>query len=366
MSQRANFNKTTFLERVSLAAREPVYSAAFAWALDDRSPLPLGQRLAIVADVFGADTTDGHSISATTEKNKIDLLLSVKRDAGEVHVAIENKIKAAERELQFAAQDQSLGQLPGEVKKVFLTLTGESPRYGIGWKPVSYSVLRDALCAQPASGSPSMDDLCDALTRLVAVADEARVNPRLAAVAFKDQEAGAASDVPSFDISSYVEEMRLKMVVQRIWMAELAARLGVKCPWQVSIEESNGQALLDVKAALQSQPGFAVGVQLQSRSLKAFCHPYPYPKEACDDQHLMVKQILQKIQSAFSLGDNARSSQSRKRGFRSFTIAKLPSGRNLNQWIGVVKPRLETLYSNLTSVPLVITGAMPIESGDGE
>jgi PD-(D/E)XK nuclease superfamily len=350
MSQRADFNKTTFLERVSLAAKEPVYSAAFAWAIDDRSPLPLGQRLTIVAEVFGADTTGGRSISATTEKNKIDLLLSVKGDAGEVHVAIENKIKAAEGELQLAAYDQSLGQLSGEVKKVFLTLTGESPRYGIGWKPVSYSVLRDALCAQPASGSPSMDDLRDALTRLVAVADEARVNPRLAAVAFKDEEAGAANDVPSYDINSYVEEMRLKMVVQRIWMTELRARLSIVPPWKITIGESHGQALMDVEAALQEPPGYAVGVQLQRCTIKAFCKPHPYREKASEDQHQMVEIILPIIRSALSLSDDLKASRSRARGFRSYPVAILPRGRNLNQCIGTLEPLLKRLYSGLPSV----------------
>jgi len=114
-----------------------------------------------VAEVFGADTTGGRSISATTERKKIDLLLSVRREAGQVHVAIENKIKAAEEEQQLATHDQRLRQLSGEVKKVFLTLTGELPRSGTGWKAVSYSALRDALSAQPASGSQPLDDLCD-------------------------------------------------------------------------------------------------------------------------------------------------------------------------------------------------------------
>jgi hypothetical protein len=67
MQQRADFSKVTFLEHVSLAAREPVYSAAFAWALGDRSPLPLQQRLAVVAALSDADTTGGRSIGATTE-----------------------------------------------------------------------------------------------------------------------------------------------------------------------------------------------------------------------------------------------------------------------------------------------------------
>lgn len=239
MRKPADFGRRTFLERLSLAAREPVYSAAFAWALDEQSPLPLKQRFAIVAALSGADTAGGRAISATTEWNDVDLLLTVEREAGHLHVAIENKIKAVEGRKQLAVYDQHLAQLPGTVGKVFLTLTGEAPRSGAGWLPASYSVFLDALCAQPASDNPYVADLCGALARLVAVSDAARDETGVvAAAAFEDHDAPDGTD-----LASYVEEMRLKKVVQRIWMTELAAALGVKSPWQVGIDETRGQAL---------------------------------------------------------------------------------------------------------------------------
>jgi hypothetical protein len=360
MRRPADFGSRTFLERVSLAAREPVYSAAFAWALDDQSPLPLEQRLAVIAALSGADTKGGRAISATTEWYDVDLLLTVEREAGHLYVAIENKIKAVEGKKQLAVYDQHIDQLPETVKKVFLTLTGEVPRSGAGWLPVSYSVLVDALCAQPASDNPYVADLCGALARLVAVSDAARAETGVvAAAAFEDNDAPDGTD-----LSSYVEEMRLKKVVQRIWMTELAAGLGVTSPWQIGIGETHGQALLNVEAALQDTPGYLVGMQLQWRALKAFCMPYPYPTKANDDQHRTVEVILETIRAALGLGGNATPSARRPRGFRSFSIARLPPGRKRDEWIAVLKPQLTKLVAAFPFVQPVALGAVPIADDD--
>lgn len=361
MRRPADFGRRTFLERVSLAAREPVYSAAFAWALDEQSPLPLEQRLAVVAALSGADTKGARGISATTEWNDVDLLLTVERETGRLHVAMENKIKAVEGRNQLAVYDQHLDQLPGAVKKVFLTLTGEAPRSGTGWLPASYSVLLDALCAQPASDNPYVADLCGALTRLVAVSDAARAETGVvAAAAFDDNDAPDGTD-----ISAYVEEMRLKKVVQRIWMTELAAGLGVTSPWQIGIDETRGQALLNVEAALQDRPGYLVGVQLQWRALKAYCVPYPYPRRANDDQHRTVEAILETIRAALGLGGAATPSARRTRGFRSFSVANLPPGRKREEWVAVLKPQLARLVAAFPSVQPVAPGAVAI-AGDDE
>jgi hypothetical protein len=108
---------------------------------------------------------------------------------------LRTRSKAVEGEQQLAAYDRHLLQLDGEVKKVFLTLTGEPPRADTGWKPVSYSVLQQALFAQPASDSPPFDDLCDALTRLVAVGDEARLKPDTRCRGLKDKDALDVTDI---------------------------------------------------------------------------------------------------------------------------------------------------------------------------
>lgn len=357
--QRADFTKRTFLERVSLAAREPVYSAAFAWALEDRSPLPLTQRLAVVAALSGAEIADGRSIRATTEWNDLDLLLTIERTSGPTHVAIENKIKAVDGWQQLAAYDEPLALLPGTVKKVFLTLTGEAPRSGVMWSPASYAMVLDALLTPPPSASPYVSDLCDALGRLVAVADAARSDESaVAAAAFED----ATSDSDA-EIGAYVEEMRLEKVVQRIWMTALAADLEVKAPWRASIDETRGQALLNVEAGLRDRPGFLVGMQLQWRALKAFCVPYPYPKVATDEQHRTIEASMETIRSALGLGRGVAPSSPRNRGFRSFTVATLPPGRRRREWAAVVRPHLAALAAAFPSVQPVMATAVPAGVG---
>lgn len=358
MRHPVDFGKRTFLEWVSLAARERVYSAAFAWALDEKSPLPLEQRLSIVAALSGAETASTRAIKASTEHERIDLLLTVEREIGPLSIAIENKIKATEGQGQLAIYDQHLDKLPGTVKKVFLTLTGEAPRSGADWLPVTYTVLLDALRAQPASIDPYVADLCDALARLVAACDVTREDAEDAAVAaFKDQDIANVTAV-----ATYIDEMRLNKVVQRRWMMALAARLGVKSPWQVSFDETRGQALLNVGAALRDRPGYQVGVQLQWRTLKAFCAPYPYLSDADEDKHRTVETILETIRSGLALSRNARPSNSQKRGFRSFSIAKLPPGRNLDEWTVGLKPQFARLFTAFpAAVPLAAGTAPPLD-----
>ena len=345
MNEVVDFRGRTFLERVSLAAREPVYSAAFAWVLGEHSPLPLKNRLSIIRNTFGVDAPSGEWIETITEWNDVDLLLTVKRKAGDVHIAIENKIKATEGVQQLAIYDQELMKLSGPVQKVFLTLTGEAPRSGSGWNPVSYSSLSSALSAQGLQTDPYYTDLCRALSRLVAVARDVRDNQELVGFAFDDE-----SVLTGNDLTTYVAEMRLKKVAQRIWMGELAGKLGVAPPWQISINESHGQALINVEASLAEIPGYLIGLQLQWRTLKAFCSPHPYPKVATEVQHRDIEDILDKIRSNLSLAAGARASRAQGRGFRSFSVATLPAGRNLNDWVGVVGPHLFNLNAAFPTV----------------
>lgn len=346
MRPQADFEKRTFLERVSLACREPVYSAAFAWALEDRSPLPLAQRLAVLSALSGADTSRGREVEATTEFGGVDLLFTVKRDNGPLYIAIENKIKATEREQQLACYDSRIDELGGTGKKVFLSLAGEEPRSGSGWVPVPYAALLDALCTQAPSDNLYIVDLCQALARLVAVADGARTNREgLAERAFKDPNAPTETKIALF-----VREMRLQKVVQRTWMKALATQLAVPSPWQTYHDESHGQALLNVQAAPNDRPGYLVGMQLQKRSLKAFCAPHPYLPGATEAQHRTIGELLETLRSALRLDKTARAHSSRNRGFRSFTIAKLPQGRKIDEWASVLKPQLARLYAAFPSV----------------
>jgi hypothetical protein len=344
-----DFSARTFLERVSLASREPVYSAALAWALEDLSPLPLWERLAVLEQLTGVTFDGAKSISATTEWNRIDVLLTVRWDTFEAHIAIENKIKASEGERQLGRYDDTLGVLQGSVHKIFLTLAGEAPRSGQGWKAVSYAALHEAIARQPGANDPYVSDMCRALARLATTATSARNNDALAATVFGDQPAPEPSRV-----SAYVSEMRLGKVVQRIWMAELASRLDVPAPWQIWIDESHGQALLNVQAALKDTPGYLVGTQLQGRTLKVFCHPYPPPSQASSEQHRQVESVLTRVRLGLNLGAAARASKGPSRGFRSFSVAKLPEGRCIDDWAEACSPlvdRMITAFPDVQAVP---------------
>ena len=219
-----------------------------------------------------------------------------------------------------------------------IDLRGDVNGYsGEDWIPVSYEALYDALCSNGGSNSPYVCDLRAALGRLLAVAAAARSDPGVAAHAFHDNRVSPTS------LTAYVEEMRLAQLVQRIWMSELAARLRVPPTWRTSIGESHGEALINVEAEYPN--GFLIGMQLQRRTLKAFCQPHPYLPEATPHQHREIERILQIIRSSLDIGQHVTPSSSRDCGFRSFAVANLPPGRQLDGWVAELRPKLDRLYS---------------------
>jgi hypothetical protein len=144
--------------------------------------------------------------------------------------------------------------------------------------------------------------------------------------------------------------MRLHKVAQRIWMSELALRLSVASPWRVKVDETHGQALLEVKAAVRQQPEYVVGLQIQNRALKAFCAPNPYPKSATEEQDRTVQEILMEMSSALGLDKGKVASSSRGRGFRSFAIVRLPDGRDQGEWAKCITFHLRRLLSAFPTV----------------
>jgi hypothetical protein len=184
-------------------------------------------------------------------------------------------------------------------------------------------------------------DLCEALARLVAVANAARTDSGLVEAAFKDRDAAGNSA-----LLAYVDEMRLKLVVQRIWMSDLAAQLDLGLHWQRAIGETRGQALLNIQATLPEAPGFLIGLQLQNRALKAFCMPVPYPTRATTEQHGHVEGFLEKMKKAFALGSEANASSSKMRGFRSFAVHTMPPGRNGHDWAAAVQAKFALLAAD--------------------
>jgi hypothetical protein len=341
-------NTSTFLERVSIAAREPVYSAAIAWLLDEQSPLPLEQRLAIVASISGIETKGGREIVVETEWKDVDLLLRIERETEPLWVAIENKIKSTEGRQQLGRYDQELANCPG-VRKLYLTLTGDAPTSGVGWVPVSYTGLLSAIRAQ-SSGDPHVVDLCSALARLTALADAARDETGVVAeAAFEDREVAREEN-----LESYMKKMRLEKVVQRVWMKGIEEGLDVPAPWQTFIAETQGQALLNVQASAVACPALIIGLQLQRRTLKAFSQPCDYSKVASAEIHRTVETTLKDMKAALALGENTRMSTTGLRGFRSFSLErKMPAGRNRHEWLAAVKPWLTTLVSAFPAVRTV-------------
>jgi PD-(D/E)XK nuclease superfamily len=144
----------SFIEWVSVSAREPVFSAALAWVLSDDSPLPLDQRLSVVGSICGGRPMEGGAITCTTEYERIDVLVTVERPGQHLYIGIENKIKAAESKDQLAIYDRHLDALPGSVERIFLTLTGERPVSGRDWKAVSYLTFADISALFPSGKAP--------------------------------------------------------------------------------------------------------------------------------------------------------------------------------------------------------------------
>jgi hypothetical protein len=337
----------SFIEWVSISAREPVFSAALAWIFTEDSPLPLVERLAALGSICGAGPIEGRSITCKTEYEDVDVLVTVERPERPLYMGIENKIKAVEGKNQLAVYDRHLDALDVEAQRVFLTLTGEQPASGRGWKAVSYSAVVDALRRQPSSTDRYVADLCNAMTRLVQVAQCAVTDSVLAAVAFGDEGADERSE-----LGSYLKEMKLHGLVQRLWMGNLASTLRVRTPWRLKVGETRGQAFFEVKAALNNPHGCDIGLQVQHRAIKIFCAPARYGAKAKAAQHEMVERILFRMPRALGAKTAAKFSRTGKLGFRSFTIRQLPEGRNLDAWARRVQPyvrKLQSVYGDVTA-----------------
>ncbi|MBI5486079.1 MAG: PD-(D/E)XK nuclease family protein [Deltaproteobacteria bacterium] len=334
-----DFDRLTFLERLSVAAREPVWTAAFAWVLGEDSPLPVERRLEVLGTLCGEPVPWARKIVATTEWKHIDVLLRLFDDAERevLRVAIENKLKATEGDDQLQRYDNEVKtDLPVgcEVRKLYLTVQGEKSRSGDGWVPRSYADLRKALCevlpnSDPGTVDPYVRDLCAALGRLSRVATAVMDDPDVARVAFqKDLEAESPC-------ARYIRNLRLEKLVQRLWMTALRGELVAKYPWiekdpwtvVIGKGESRGDAYLTVRA--MPEDGLAISVDVQGLSVKLGCvpEPYPEPRSVLPEQRARVEFFLEAIRSRFELG-GVTASRDGGRGFRSFTVDKtLPNDR---------------------------------------
>ena len=310
MPKSVNYTELTFLERVARAAREETYSAALAWMLDDfSSPLPLLERARMVQRLVGDALTISPekvvSVTALTEVDEVDILLTLTTADREVHVAIENKIKATDHQVQLSTYDEKLSSRFGteEVHKLFLTLGGEPPRSGHHWTPISYAVLHEAIVGEGLeTRSVYVHDFCASLERLASVVTATRdIATGLAAFAFGDDPySGKNRDAARLDgVLAYVQRTKLEKAVQRAWMETLAARFREVIPdrWSISISETRGQALVDVVTVLDLTPRVRVGLQLQGRSFKIFVAPEAYDDGETDLSRATVASTLAVLQT---------------------------------------------------------------------
>jgi hypothetical protein len=131
--------------------------------------------------------------------------------------------------------------------------------------------------------------------------------------------------------AAYVRKMRLRTILQKAWMRALGLSVLASIPasplgWHV--DETRGVALLHIDLSLVRIDGseFYTGVQLQHRSFKVFCYPYPYRKGAEHYQHDVVARTLTELRDTLGLGEQ-RLSSTRDYGFRSFNAGALaPAG----------------------------------------
>ena len=156
-----NFRQSTFLEYLATAAREPTYSAAFCWLLDEGSPLDCEQKQVLIEELFGQDLGGATEIKVRREWKKLDILLEMKNSTGCHVIGIENKLKATEGDGQLDQYSQNLEAYCTELREThttvtahrfYLTIDGHKP--GISdWQPRSYRYLHSALVA--AVGTPA-------------------------------------------------------------------------------------------------------------------------------------------------------------------------------------------------------------------
>ncbi len=371
------FTPTTFFEHVSLAAREPAYSAALAWALGESSPLSLQMRISALCELAGLslNAADFRSIEAATEWSKLDLLLTLiprQEDGERLYIAIENKIKSGERKGQLSDYDKKLAKLSDYVRrKLFLTLAGDLPKSGIDWQPVAYKDLHKILeRARQDCRDLYMKDFCDACGRLVQVVEAVREesenlspseNSGIVTYAFEGEKRQ-----PENELHNYVRKMKLKGLVQRLWMEELGKKLEISNPWRYAIGNTNGNALLNLEALHSDQLRVRVGLQLQSQTLKLFCHPEPYNANATKEQIDLVGDILGKVRT--QVGFDLEPSVPKTRGFQSFSLDKLPSvrlpnGRILDHWRDKLRPWLEKLMRIFPAAVSVEPDAIVVSDG---
>ena len=121
-------------------------------------------------------------------------------------------------------------------------------------------------------------------------------------------------------------------------------------PGHVNCRSPSWLRLILIDAHLSRAPnshflGSLFGWILQYWQLKAFAHPYPYPKRVDEPARQAVETMLREISSALALG-SAKPSADRGRGFRSFRVNRErgPEERyNVASWACEISAKLTSL-----------------------
>jgi hypothetical protein len=323
------------LEVMSLADRERVHTSVLAWLLGQDSPLPVRQRADIIAALGRtAPVQDPVRTSASTEVDKLDLLVKLEHPAGVQYLAVEAKLRSKEHSEQLAHYDQAIaakGLAP--CAKVLLTLDGTPPESSLEWHPISYARLGEVLRqARTASGIQNVyfDDFLRLIERLVSLVEGLAI-PAWAAAYFKTS---GRDPEGAEGLNAYLARMKLNKILQQCFMRR-AFREGVALlttppgdKWRVEIEESHGHALLNLQD-ITSRPGFAVGVQFQHDAAKMFACPYP-PRKATQQETDTAARLLRGLMTARDI--DALPSVPVSRGFTSVRVATAPGNRDLASW----------------------------------
>lgn len=296
-------------------ARETVHSAMLAWLLRT-SDLPLGARSKILESLSGELPWAPTRITTETEWKKLDVLIRVGGDeVAPSLVALENKLKASEHDAQLEPYDRDLENSGDPViAKVFLTLVGDKPTSGSGWRAASYADLAGGLeKAARISENRYLTDYRELVQRLVAADRLASNCPPYAAYVFHDP-LSSADIVPGF--KDYVQQCRLYATLQRSWFGEIVRCLDSAAQgWMVKIAETHGAALIDfARVARRGSVKVKYGLQLQNWQLKAFA------VRNSDGDRITVEQVFEEIRNAVDVSPAAKLTADRGRGFRSFSL----------------------------------------------
>jgi hypothetical protein len=329
------FSPLSPLEVMSLADRERVHTSVLAWLLGEDSPLPVRQRADIIAGLGGtAPVPNPVRTSASTEVDKLDVLVKLDHQGGVQHLAVEAKLRSKEGSGQLARYDDVIsaqGLVP--CAKVLLTLDGTPPESSPEWRPVSYRLLGEVLDqARAASGIHDvyLDDFLRLIGRLVSLVDGLAI-PAWTAAYFAS---GGRDPEGAEGLTSYLARMKLNKVLQQCFMRRAFQEAVALLPvppgeeWRVEIEESHGHALLNLQDTT-SHPGYAIGIQFQHDAAKMFACPYP-PRKATPQETATAAQFLQALMAG--RGIDAVPTVPVRRGFTSVRVATAPRTRDLALW----------------------------------